>query len=310
MLQRLLLGPQRPVTNLGQAVTDAGISEGPIAVVSAGWQEAEGDIDDVRELVPGSLIDLKLYHRAEEIFAADPGLQEAHRERQDQLKELQRLYRMRLRQLMIAARQLRRSGANAEVVAVEERHAISQLRSLDRHHLGRVEAIHRAFDNRLDVSISAPLAENVAAIRKILDDCPTVLITGGNVIVLLNRLRLFGVDRLLSGKHLIAWSAGAMVLSDLIVLYHDRTPQGRRDAEVFNTGAGVLPGYVLLPDARRRLKENDAVRVSLFCNRFAPATSVTLDSGSVFHFEGSDIRNALDVRRLTSNGRLSRVRTP
>ena len=101
-----------------------------------------------------------------------------------------------------------------------------------------------------------------------------------------------------------------MVLTDLIILYHDNMPQGRRDAEVFTTGAGVLPGYVFLPDARRRLKENDAVRVSLLSRRFAPATSVTLDSGSLLDFEDSEIRKAADVRRLTNKGRLSRVRTP
>jgi len=309
MPQRLLLGPQRPVTNLGQVVNDTGIPMGPIAVISAGWQEAEGDIDDVRELVPGSLIDLKLYHRADEVFSVDAHLHDAHRERQDQLKELQRLYRLRLRQLMIAARQLRRSHASAEMIAAEERHAISQLRALDRHHLGRIESIHRAFDDRIGVTCSGSLAEQADAIRKILDDCPTVLITGGNVIVLLNRLRLFGVDRLLSDKNLIAWSAGAMVLSDLIVLYHDKTPQGRRDAEVFNTGAGLLPGYVFLPDARRRLKENDDVRIGLFCRRFSPATSVTLDSGSLLQFEGTEFRKAVDVRRLTNKGRLARVKT-
>jgi hypothetical protein len=307
---RLLLGPQRPVTNLGQVVADAGVPAGTVAVISAGWQEAEGDIDDVREQVPGSLIDLKLYHRAEEAFSTDEHLRNAHRERQDQLKELQRLYRLRLRQLMIAARQVHRSGGNAELVAGEERHAISQLRALDRHHLGRIESIHRAFDDRIGIGGSQALAEHVTAIRKILDDCSTVLITGGNVIVLLNRLRLFGVDRLLSEKHLIAWSAGAMVLSDLIVLYHDKTPQGRRDAEVFSTGAGVLPGYVFLPDAQRRLKDNDAVRISLLCRRFSPASSVTLDSGSMLQFEDTGFRKAVDVRRLTNKGRLVKVRTP
>ncbi len=310
MPQRLLLGPQRPVTNLGQVVADADIPRDSIAVISAGWQEAEGDIDDVRELVPGNLVDLNLYHRAEEVFSADKDLHEAHRERQDQLKELQRLYRLRLRQLMIAARQLGRSSANADMVAAEERHAISQLRALDRHHLGRIESIHKAFDDRVSIACSGALLDQANAVRKILEDCPTVLITGGNVIVLLNRLRLFGVDRLLAEKHLIAWSAGAMVLSDLIVLYHDKTPQGRRDAEVFSTGAGVLPGYVFLPDARRRLKDNDAVRVGLFSRRFSPATAVTLDSGSVLQFEGTGFQRAVDVRRLTNKGRLARVRTP
>jgi hypothetical protein len=309
MLQRLLLGPQRPTTNLGQVVAGADIPDAPIAVISAGWQEAEGDIDDIRALVPGTLIDLNLYHRAEDVFSADQNLHGAHRERQDQLKDLQRLYRLRLRQLMISARQLGRSDADPELVAGEERHAISQVRALDRHHLGKVENIHRSFASRIGVAHSPALAEQVAAIRKILDGCPTVLITGGNVIVLLNRLRLFGLDRLLAEKHLIAWSAGAMVLSDLIVLYHDKTPQGRRDPEVFSSGAGVLRGYVFLPDATRRLRTNDPVRVALFSRRFSPATSVALDSGSLLHFSGAEFRRAEGAKSLTSKGRLSKVRS-
>ena len=39
--KRLLLGPQRPVLNLGEAFAEAGFPAGPVAVISAGWQEAE-----------------------------------------------------------------------------------------------------------------------------------------------------------------------------------------------------------------------------------------------------------------------------
>lgn len=310
MLQRLLLGPQRPVINLDKAVAGSAIPEGPVAVISAGWQEAEGDIDDVRALVPRELIDLNLYHRADKVFADDPKLHAAYRDRQSQLTELQRLYRLRLRQLMLAARQLRRSGGNPDLVAGEERHAISQVRSLDRHHLGRINAINAAFADGICTRNSEALSRHVTDIETALAKCPTVLLTGGNVIVLLNRLRLFGVDRLLAGKHLIAWSAGVMVLSDLIVLYHDKTPNGRRDPELFSSGAGVLPGYVFLPDAGRRLKVNDAVRISLFSRRFAPATCVAMDNGSVLHFEGARFRHAEGARTLTNRGRLAKVRVP
>ena len=39
-----------------------------------------------------------------------------------------------------------------------------------------------------------------------------LIITGGNLPVLLNRLRLFGLPRLLAGRTVVGWSAGAMVL--------------------------------------------------------------------------------------------------
>lgn len=308
MKQRLLLGPQRPVTNLGDVVAKFGQGDGPVAVISAGWQEAEGDIEDVHELVKRPLIDLELYGRADKIFATDDRLQSAYRERQELLKDLQRLYRVRLRQLMAAARQLQKTDADAGLMAAEQRHAISQLRALDRHHYNRVEAIHALFDDAISPGSSEVLAENQEAIEKVLQGCETILITGGNVVVLLNRLRLFSMSGHLAARNLIAWSAGAMVLAEKIVLYHDRLPQGRRDPEVLGHGTGVLPGYIFLPDSRRRLRSKDAVRIELFCRRFAPTTTLTLDSGAMLQFESQKLLAADGVKRLSRSGRPIRIR--
>ena len=68
---RLLLGPQRPVLNLGDAIAEAELPAGPVAVVAAGWQEAESDIDDVAEAARRDVINLRLYGRADEVFAAE-----------------------------------------------------------------------------------------------------------------------------------------------------------------------------------------------------------------------------------------------
>ena len=106
---RLLLGPQRPFVNLNTAIESLNIGDEPIAVVSAAWQEAEGDINDVRHLVSNPLSDLGIYKRAVALFAADKALHDAYRQRQERLQEQQRLYRIRLRQLMIAARRTLRA---------------------------------------------------------------------------------------------------------------------------------------------------------------------------------------------------------
>lgn len=303
-----MLGPQRPVRNLNEAIERAALPAGNTAVISAGWQEADGDIDDVREIVNRPLVDLTLYHRAEAVFTADPELRDAYRERQDRLIELQRLYRTRLRYLMLAARHTMRAEGGPAAIAAELRHAISQLRALDRHHLHRIRAINADYAAIFDVQQRDSLAQHAAEISKILDDCETIMITGGNVVVLLNRLRLFGVDRLLRDKHIIAWSAGAMVLSDRIVLYHDRTPEGRREPEVLGTGAGVIPRYVFMPDAKRRLRLSDTVRIDLLSRRFGPASCLTLDSGAQLLFAGKTLQHAEGVRRMAHGGKLVRVR--
>ena len=304
---RLLLGPQRPIRNIRAAIGRAGLPDGPMAVISAGWQEAEGYIDDVRELVQRPLIDLELYRRADTLLANDESLRLAYRERQDRLKEQQGLYQERLKQLMLAARQMLRASGDAEMIAAEQRHAISQLRALDRHHLHRVQAINKQFDDQYSPERYQPLGEQFAQLEEILGGCQTVIITGGNVIVLLNRLRMFGTHLQLRTRNVVAWSAGAMALSDRIVLFHDRMPQGRRDPELLGPGIGLLPGYVFLPDAQRRLRTRDEIRVGLLSRRFAPASCITLDSGAEILFRDRDLRHSELARRMTREGRLESV---
>lgn len=305
--KRLLLGPQRPVINLGVAVKKAGIPEGPMAVISAGWQEAEGDVDDVFEQVQRPLHDLGIYQKAEQLTAAYPKFARAYRERQDNLKDLQRLYGLRCKQLMIAARLTLRAEASPEILKVEQHHAMSQVRELDRHHLRSMQALHAQYDQTFDSLTAGELKVFGAEITEKLADCESVLITGGNVLVLLNRMNLFGISKMLANTHLVAWSAGVMVLSDTLVLFHDKTPFARRDPEVVSKGCGLVPGYVFLPDAKRRLKESDCVRTRLMCRRFAPASCVTLNNGAGLLFESETpktvtLKIADQIKVMTRDG--------
>jgi len=305
--KRVLLGPQRPGSNLPAAVEQLSLDDGPIAVISAGWQEAEGDIDEVAELVGRPLHDVGLYRRTEELFATHHDLHDAYRSRQERLKEQQRLYRLRLRHLMVATRQVMRSEGDRVVLAAEQRHAVAQLRALDRHHRHRVETIHADFSTHFDQDNFAPIAEHATAIQDILNDCQAVLITGGNVIILLNRLLLFGLGPQLRNRQLIAWSAGAMVLSEQIVLFHDRLPDGRRDAELLGAGLGLIPGYVFLPDAGHRIRKKESLRLRVFCHRFSPNTCAMLDNESLLRFDDVELAAAEAVRRIKSNGAIGLV---
>lgn len=309
MVQRILLGPQRPVTNLASLAAKNELPAGPAAVISAGWQENEEFTEDVSEITGRPLHNLRLYQRADKVFADDPTLHGKYRERQDSLIELQRLYRARLRQLTIAARQLQQSEADTDLLKQERRHAIAQLKALDRHHLRRVDAIHASYADAISGANSAALARQTEEIATQLADCETVLITGGNVAVLMNRLNLFGMAELLSPKHIVAWSAGAMVLGAQVVLFHDRLPQRRRDPEFLSAGTGIIPGFVFLPDAKHRLNGSDRSRVDLLRRRLAPANGVTLDSGAVLRFSDGSLRTAEDARRLSESNGLVRVRT-
>mgnify|MGYP003676439492 CR=1 FL=1 len=309
MLQRILLGPQLPTPNLATAIDTAHIPDGPIAVITAAWQEAEADTEELQQQLQRPIVSLDLYQRAEAIFADDEKLRTAYRARQDQLQELQQLYRTRLRQSMIAARKMRRIEGSSPLLAIERQHATEQLRDLDAHHSSRIQAIFDEYAHEIIESSSALLKQHRDEIENAMAGCSTVLITGGNVLVLLNRLQLFEMQSHLASRHLVAWSAGAMVLSDTIVLYHDRTPLGRRDPEVLGPGLGIIPNLIFLPDAKKRLQDKDRARVGIFSDRFAPGDCITLNNGSLFHFDEKNVHRVENAHRLSSEGDIQELHT-
>jgi len=308
MVQRILLGPQSPRPNLRQAADAIG-AEGRVVVISAGWRDSEGELEELRDELGRPLEDLMIYHRAEDIFAREPDLQALQRERQDKLKELQELYRIRLGPTITAARKLMRADVDPELLRLEQRAAIAQLRALDRHHLRRIHAIHRDFDQRrAKLVIPAATAAREAVQRRV-SEAGLVLIAGGHVAVLLNRMRLFRLAGELARKPLIAWSAGAMALSEHIVLFHHHAPQGRRDAELLDAGLGIVRRRILLPHARTRLDWSNRKRMALFSRRFSPAACCTLDDGSLLQFEDDRLVSAAKSFLVTRDGQ-KRVLTP
>lgn len=302
MPTRILLGPQSPTPNIRQAADAIGV-EGPVVIITAGWRDSEGEIDDLREFLGRPLEDVNIYQRAEAVFAAEPELQELKRERQDKLRKLQELYRLRLRPTLQAARRLMRAEADPDLLQVEQRAAIAQVRALDRHHLRRIQSIHKEFNQRRSqLDLPGATAERDRVHERIAA-AGLVLIAGGHVAVLLNRMRLFRLGEELARKPLIAWSAGAMALSERVVLFHHHAPQGRRDSELLDVGLGIVPRLILLPHARTRLDWRNHRRMSLFSRRFAPAACCTLDSGSLLHFEDARLLDARGSSVVTRTGR-------
>jgi hypothetical protein len=92
-------------------------------------------------------------------------------------------------------------------------------------------------------------------------------------------LHLFNVAALLRSP-VIAWSAGAMALADRIVLFGDRSAYGPGHPEVYGSGVSVVRDVVVLPHAKARLLLDDAPRMAVFAQRFAPAVCVVLEAGT------------------------------
>lgn len=300
--QVVLLGPQRLAPTLGAEIEKLGI-KGPIAAITAGWQEREAEDEELRELLGGDAVNLALHRRADAVFAEDRELAAAHRDRQDELKALQSFYRFRLDPALAPARALleRRRGP-ARWLAAERRAAVSAVRALDRQHLLRVAGVHRRFEALWHPWERPALSRHRQEIGEILAGTNALAIAGGHVAVLLNRLRLFGVAEMLGTEPVLAWSAGAMALTDRVVLFHDTPPQGAGNAEVLENGLGLVPGLVVLPHARRRLELDNPHRVALFSRRFRPAECITLDEGTRLVADGESLHTDPDVLMLRRDG--------
>ncbi len=274
-----LLGPQRFEPTLRSVMDSLGM-DGRIAAITAGWQERELDDQDLRDHLDDRAVNLELYARAERVARRDPELARAHRERQSRLQRLQGLYRERLSFAMSACAALARDPAPDADSRAALDEAIDQVRALDAAHVARLREIHAEFDARWKPTERAAVAEERAQIARAMDASTAVAIAGGHVAVLLNRLRQFGIAELLGGRAVFAWSAGAMAISERVVLFHDMPMHGPGWPEVLEEGLAIVKGVVPLPHARRRLKLDDPVRVSLMARRFAPAVCTALDDGA------------------------------
>jgi len=297
----LILGPQYRTPNLREALASAALS-GPIATITAGWQEREGELGALEEHLGQRVRDLRLYERAEGVLARDPPLHEAYRQRQADLLRLQEIYRGRLDHAKAAARDLLAAPDDSQITRWARRDAVATLRRLDATHLRMIERVHERFTAHWSATLQPLIAQQQAEIKHMIDEAQAVCIAGGHVAVLLNRLRLFGLQRLLRGKPLVAWSAGAMALTERVILFHDHPPQGAGNAEVFEAGLGLIERTVLLPHAATRLALHDAARVALLARRFSPAACHTLDDGSLLHWHRSRLRTATASLRLLRTG--------
>jgi hypothetical protein len=298
-----LLGPQRRPT-LDRVLPSLGVG-GPVAVVNAGWQEREADDAEILSLAGGErAVNLRLFGRWMDVLRADPEYAAAERELRLVLDELQQLYLIRLDHALqaVSAVASRPDGhANTQAMAMED--ALAAVRLLDATHVSRVQELHAGFYETWRPEERGAIAGHREEVRGLLADAECLVVAGGHVGDLLRVLHLFHLSPHLPGR-VVAWSAGAMALTPRVVLFHDRAAQGASLTEVFDAGLGVVPGLVLLPHARRRLRTDDHLRMSVLARRFAPSTCLVLDDGVRVDL-GPDGALPPDARVLGDDGRIT-----
>jgi hypothetical protein len=276
-----LLGPQRR-PRVDAVVRSLGLT-GPIATVTAGWQEREADDAELDALLGGRSANLSLYRRFGQVLAADDAYASAVFRRREVVAELAALYLLRLDLAVQAVHEIRRHDGSAVLRNAAEHEALQAIRDLDTAHLAAVGSVDAEFYAAFPPHEREPVALHRAEIARALQDCPMFVMAGGHVGVLAETLHLFNIAALLhrSDRQLqvLAWSAGAMALTERIVLFHDRAAHGPAVAEMHGPGLGLVPGLVALPSAHRRLRMDDHAAMALLARRFAPARCLVLEAG-------------------------------
>ena len=272
-----LLGPQRRPTLQG-AVASL-YPGGPVATVTAGWQEREPEDGELSRLLGGRDVNLGLYRRWLDVAERDPVFAAGERRLAGLLDELQDSYLLRLDHALQAVYAVQRRGGNEQLKASVLAEAVQAVRDLDAAHLARASAVRGEFYRDLPPHERPVIVEHRAEVAGLLDGATALVIAGGHVGVLADVLHLFNVAASLRSP-VVAWSAGAMALAERIVLFHDRSAHGPGHPEVYGSGLSVLHNVVPLPHARARLLLDDAPRMAVFAYRFAPARCVLLENGT------------------------------
>ena len=302
--QITLLGPQ-PRVKLQQSFRELG-PEATVALVTAGWQEREVDDAELRELVGLPTVNLALHQRWLDVHDEDREYAHAEREHEAAQAELRRLYLVQLDHALSAAYEVaRRSDARPRLRDRALTDSLRVVQLLDEQHVQRVADFQQHFYDAWRPQERASVARQRDEIQHLLDGSSALAIAGGHVGELARVLHLFHVAPHLPAR-VVAWSAGAMALTERVVLFHDFVPHGVAQTEVYGEGIGAVRSVVALPHARRRLRVSDPIRMSVLARRFAPARCLVLDDATRVQLDDEGVLPP-DARVLDLEGRIAEL---
>ncbi|MGB3258487.1 MAG: hypothetical protein WBG89_01535 [Ornithinimicrobium sp.] len=277
-----LLGPQR-TPRLDHVVASLGLTDARFATINAGWREREPDDDLLSQTLGGNTINPRLWHRMQQMWEDDPELAQADRDRRQVLEEMHELYLMGLDHALSALKELIAHAprhSTVREVAIEDAEEI--VREMDARHLERIERQYAQFWEQWKPHERSAPARARELVHQDLSGAQAIAVTGGHVGVLMGAMNLFNIGPALDVP-IIAWGAGAMALTERVVLFNDRAAHGPAIAEVYRRGMGLVRHTVALPSPRERLDLSNQTRMGLLARRFAPARSLLLDAGVQVH---------------------------
>jgi hypothetical protein len=274
----VLLGPQRFRTTAG-AVIRTVAPEGAIATVTAGWRDRESDTVELDATLEGRGRHLNLYGRLNDVLDTDLPFASAATAHRDAVDELAGIYSRRLQRALDSVYAVERRSVRADLAASALADGVRVVQSIDEWYLDAVEQLRGELWAAAPPEESEPIQRHRAEVAEAVGQASAMAIAGGHVGMLLRCLKLFEVNPP-PELPVVAWSAGAMSLTERVVLYNDRGPSGVVGSEVWERGLGRAPRIVAMPHARRRLQMDDPMVLRVLARRFADARCLLLDDGA------------------------------
>ncbi len=277
-MRTVLLGPQRFRTTAGTAIK-AVAPEGAVAMVTAGWEDRESATTELDGVLEGRGRHLRLYARLADVLDTDRLFADAALAHRDVVDELAAIYSVRLQRALDSVYVARRRTARGDIADAALADGIRVVQSIDRWYLDALDQLYAELFVAAPPEDSEPIRRHRAEVASILQDAGALAIAGGHVGVLLRCLKLF-VVHLPAQLPVVAWSAGAMCLTERVLLYNDTGPSGVIGSEMWDRGLGRAPRIVAMPHARRRLRMDDPMMLGVLARRVADARCVLLDDGA------------------------------
>lgn len=300
----ILLGPQRFRLTAGSVLQEVA-PEGAVATITAGWRDREKQDAELDEVLGGRSNNLHLWHRLIQVLGADPDFAAAAAAYNRAIDEANRLYSVRLTHALDSVYTTMRISARDDLRDSALRASLQSVRDIDAWYLWLVGELEQDLRTDGGMDSSDIVAQHRGEVSELLSGAAALAIAGGHVGFLSRCLRLFDVSPP-AAMPVVGWSAGAMVLTDHIVLYHDKGPAGVQPAEVWDRGLGRVPRVVALPHARRRLALDDQDRNIVLAHRFAPARVLLLDDGMHVRV-GPDGALPGEARVVTAQGTIATI---
>ena len=246
----ILLGPQRFTTTVGATVRSLDV-DGPIAMINSGWEERETEDAELAGHLDGRGVNLRLHHRMMDVLDQGRALAPPRPgSSATGVDELRAFYGIRLQAAIDAVHAVaHRSSLHAIGPAAARVDAIEAVRDVDAVVRRRARrALPRGPGATAPGRERHASAGTAARSARCSTSARRVVIAGGNVRTLLHTLRVFDV-RSAPELPVVAWSAGAMVLTDA------GRPLPRPRAARRHGGRGLRPrarpgaGLLALPHA-------------------------------------------------------------